>query len=454
MTELAKNQIYEALCTGYTSDGMGVVKINGRAVFVNGLIAGEKCRVRILKVGKNAVYGKIEELLMESPHRVRPDCPVYGRCGGCALRHMDYQEELEFKRRKVSDALHRIGGIELEVPELIGSDSITGYRNKTICSVAISDGKAVTGFYRQRTHDIVPADGCAIESDYARRAAKAVCGWMDEYGIPDFSVESGRGIRRVFCRYGQSTGEGQTVIITGKGPVPHIDELVGALLNACPETVSIMRNINADPGDTVLGDKFQLLWGREYIVDRLMGMNFKLTADSFYQINSPQAQRLYGKALEFAALDGKGTAVDLYCGAGTITMCLAKEAREVIGVEIVERAVESARESARENGIENVRFVCSDAAQAAEDLLKEGIRPDVITVDPPRRGLSPKTPDIIASMAPDRIVYVSCDPATLARDLKRFTQLGYTVKRLQPVDMFPRTSHVECVVLLSKLNAK
>ena len=454
MAELAKNQIYEAVCSGYTSTGDGVVRIEGRAVFVKGLIDGERCRVRILRAGRNAVYGKIEELLTASPHRVEPECPAYGKCGGCALRHMDYQEELSFKRRRVADALKRIGGVETEPLPVIGCDRTYGYRNKTICSVERIDDRAVTGFYRPRTHDIVPVERCGLEQDYAARAGGAVRRWMDKFGIPAFDPSTGRGVRRVFCRYGETSRQGQTVLVTGVGRLGHVEELSNMLLESCPETVSLMRNVNSAPGDTVLGREFVTLWGSDHIEDSLLGLTFRLAPDSFYQVNSPQAERLYEKALELAQLDSSMDAVDLYCGAGTITMCLAKKARRAVGIEIVESAVEAARISAKANGIDNVKFICGDAAKAAASLLEEGFRPAVVTVDPPRRGLSPDAPSIIASLSPERIVYVSCDPATLARDIKSFASLGYQVSVVQPVDMFPRTYHVETVALLSKLNAE
>jgi 23S rRNA (uracil1939-C5)-methyltransferase len=419
-------------------------------VFVKGLMEGETCKARILKAGKNVAYAKIEELIEPSEHRIAPDCPVYGKCGGCALRHMDYEEELRFKKQRVTDALSRIGGVDVEIEEIIGADSPDGYRNKTIYSVERIDGSATTGFYRPRSHDLVPVERCAIESDYSKRAAAAVRVWMDEWSIPDFSPDIGKGVRRVYCRFGFSSGEGQTVLVTGKGEIPHLSELTDTLIRACPETVSVMRNINAEPGDTVLGRDFRPIWGAEKITDELLGLKFSLAPDAFYQVNRTQAERLYSKAIEYAGLDGTQNVLDLYCGTGTITLCLAKKARAAVGVEIVESAVKNAVKNAEANGIENARFLCGDAAELTAKLRGEGFIPDVVVVDPPRKGLSPDAPALIASMSPQRVVYVSCDPGTLARDVKTFAALGYTVTRAAAVDMFPRTRHVETVVQLSR----
>lgn len=447
---LKKNDIRRAVITGYASDGQGIARIDGQVVFVKGALEGEELDVRVLKVGKNIAWGKVERLIAPSAHRVSPACPVYGKCGGCAALHMDYEEELRFKRGKVNDALRRIGGLDLEVEEIIGADEPGSYRNKAIYSVAKENGKTITGFYRRHSHEVISAEGCLIETDYSRRAAGSLRKWMDENGIDAYSPETRKGIRRLFCRYGAGTGQGQVVVVTGSGDLPQKDSLISAILKACPETVSIMRNINAAPGDTVLSADFETLWGSDSITDTLCGLRFDLAAGAFYQVNRDQAQRLYDKALEFADLTKEDTALDLYCGAGTITLCLASRAKEAVGAEIVRSAVDNARENAAKNGVTNVRFICADAAEAAKELLSQGFRPTVITVDPPRKGLLPGTAEIIASFEPERIVYVSCDPATLARDLKVFEALGYKAIRAAAADLFPRTEHIESVVLLSK----
>lgn len=445
---MQKNDVYTAECVGYTSEGAGVCRIEGRAVFVPNLIEGESAEIRILKVSNTAVYGKLERLLSASPERVEPDCPVYGKCGGCAVRHMSYSEELRFKRQKVQNCITRIGGLDIKADEIIGADSVDGYRNKTIFTVG-EGGE--TGFYRARTHDLVPAPECSIESDYARRVAGAVRKYMRECRVPAFSEKTGSGVRRVMARYGFESREGQAVIVTGRGAVKSADKLIEYILSAAPETVSIMRNINPRPGDTVLSFDYERLWGRESIRDTLCGLSFDLSAGAFYQVNHDQAEKLYGKALEYAALTGSETVLDLYCGTGTITLCLAKKAGRAIGCEIVGAAIENAVENAKHNGVQNAGFICADAEKCADELLKSVLRPDVVCVDPPRKGLSPEVPGIIAKMAPERVVYVSCDPATLARDLKCFASFGYKTEKATPVDMFPRTAHVETVVLMSRV---
>lgn len=450
MSELTKNSIHTVTGTGYTSDGLGIARVDGRVVFVRGLLRGETAEIRILKASKSAVYAKIERLISPSAHRVTPDCPVYGRCGGCSLRHMDYAEELTFKLARVNDAFSRIGGLALTADEIIGSDHIDGYRNKTIYTVGMADGKAVTGFYRARSHELIPAPACAIESDFAKRAAAALRASMDEYRIPAFDEKTGTGIRRLMCRFGFQSHEGQIVLVTGRGGIPHEKALIEALLAACPETVSLMRNTNPNPGDTILSRDFAVLWGADHITDELCSLRFHLAADAFYQVNRDQAEKLYGKALEYAGLTENDTALDLYCGTGTITLCLARQAKRVVGAEIVESAIENARANAVANGIENADFICADAGEAAKRLEREGFRPDVVVVDPPRKGLFPEVPGIIASMAPKRVVYVSCDPATLARDLKLFSGLGYTAVKATVFDLFPRTASVETAVKLVK----
>lgn len=452
MPELVKNLICTVRCEGYTSEGAGVARVDGRVVFVKGLIEGEVCRARILKVGKNVAYAKIEELLERSPHRVSPDCQVYGRCGGCTLRHMDYTEELRFKLNKVNDCLRRLGGTDVTAETIIPSPLTDGYRNKTIYTVSRIGGRAVTGFYRPRSHDLVPVESCAAESDYASRAASAVREWMERWDIPEFDCRRGEGVRRVFCRFGFATREGQVTLVTGKGELPRRDELIRTVLDSCPGTVGILRSVNDSAGDTVLGRDFELLWGRERIWDELAGLRFSIAPGAFYQVNRDGAERLYAMAIELAGLDGTQRVLDLFCGTGTITLLMARRAREAVGVEIVESAVMSARENARRNGIENVRFISGDAGSETEKLLGEGFRPDVVVVDPPRKGLLTGAAEIIARMEPERIVYVSCDPATLARDIKDFSVRGYCPERVCAVDMFPRTCHVETVAMMSRRN--
>lgn len=449
MEFLIKNSVHTAEITGYASDGSGVCRIGGQVVFVKNALRGETCRVRILKAGKNAAYGKIEELTAPSPHRVTPGCPVYGKCGGCGTLHMDYAEELEMKREKVSDALKRIGGVETAVPPVLGG-AREAYRNKVIFAVSSQDGRAVTGFFRPRSHDVVPAESCLIQAEPLGKAAAAVRRWMDRYRVSTYDEHTGRGtVRHVFCRLGRKTGQLQVTLVSGEERIPHPEALTAELRAACPETASVVLNVNKTTGNTVLAGSFHTLWGADAIEDELCGLRFSLSPRSFYQVNRDQAERLYETALQFAGLTGEETVLDLYCGTGTITLCLARCAARAVGCEIVPEAVWDAEENARKNGIGNAEFLCGDAGDAAELLEASELRPDVIVADPPRKGMEEKTVRQIAAMAPARIVYVSCDPATLARDLARFSALGYRTERVQPVDMFPGTPHVECVVLMT-----
>ena len=448
MEELRKNQIYDCAVEGWAHDGAGVARIAGRAVFIPGTVPGERWRVRIVKVTKTAVYGKGEECLSPSPDRVAPDCPAYPKCGGCALRHVSYDAELKFKLQRVNDAYRRIGGLTLEAKEILGADSPDAYRNKAIYAVTPD---LHPGFYRPRSHDVIPIGRCRLQSAASDRAARAVCGFLRENGFAAYDETTGKGlVRHIFTRAAVSTGALQVTVVAAGGFGAKTQALAEAVRAACPETEGVILNVNRTPGNTVLAGEFYTLWGRGTLSDTLCGNAFALSPRSFYQVNPAQAERLYAKAVEYAAPAGKELVLDLYCGAGTITLCLARAARRVIGAELVPEAVDNARENAARNGIHNVEFLCGDAGAAATELLRRGEKPDAVVVDPPRKGLSPEVIDAVCGMAPERVVYVSCDPATQARDLKRFAEHGYAPVEAAAVDMFPRTSHVETVVQLSQ----
>lgn len=451
MPATQKNTIHTVRIEGCSSSGDGVAHIDGRAVFVRGALRGELCDVRILKESKKLLYAKIERILEPSPHRKEPDCPNFGKCGGCDLMHMDYDEELDIKRQRVQDALRRIGGLDIDVPVIVGADNPSRYRNKAIYAVDKVGGKAITGFYRARSHDVVPAEQCLIQAEISDRAALAVRQWMDECGVSAYDEVTRRGaVRHVFCRYAFTTGQAQVTLVTAEGGLESLDRLVDSILRHCPETRSIILNVNKTHGNTVLAGEFRTLWGDDYIEDELSGLRFALSTRSFYQINHAQAERLYSCAVDLAGLTGAETVLDLYCGTGTITLLLAQRAARAIGAEIVEAAIADARENAARNGITNAEFICADASDAAKALHAQEVTPDVVVVDPPRKGLAPDVIETIAGMSPGRIVYVSCDPGTLARDLKLFTALGYTASNATAFDMFPQCSHVETVVLMTR----
>ncbi len=449
MDALAKNQLHTVTIDGWSADGAGVAHVLGRAVFVKGAIPGEDWVVRIVKVTSAAVFARGERLLKPSPHRVEPDCPVFGKCGGCALRHVDYASELEFKLAKVNDAYAHVGGLELRAERIIGAQSVDGYRNKGIYAVA--EGPR-TGFFRPRSHELIPVERCLIQAESADRAARAVCAFMRENGIPAYDEASGRGlVRRVFTRNGLRSGEMLVTVVSAGGFGAKTKKLVEVLRRAVPEATGIILNINKSCGNAVLKGDFYTLWGSGTMRDKLCGLEFELSPLSFYQVNPAQAEKLYSLALDYAAPAGRGLILDLYCGAGTISLCLARGCERVIGAEIVPESVENARKNAAGNGVENVEFICADAGQAAAKLSERGLRPDAVVLDPPRKGLTEQVISSVCSMSPKRVVYISCNAATQARDLALFKQRGYIPRRAAAVDMFPRTAHVETVALLSPL---
>lgn len=449
MPQLRKNDVCACEITGYTAQGAGVGHIDGRAVFVPGTISGETWEVKILKVTAGAVYGKGVSLLSSSPARITPECPIAGKCGGCALAHMDYSEELRMKLAKVNDALRRIGGCEYIISDILPSERTAHYRNKGVTAVGTVNGHTAAGFYRLRSHDILPAPDCLLQSEAANRVTTAVVQWMDAHNIPPYDETTGKGsVRHLFTRTNR-IGQVHLTIVSARGFGSATDTLAPALREACPELCGIVLCVNKSRGNSVLDGTFHTLWGSETISETLCGLSFQISPQSFFQINPPQAERLYDKAVAYAAPHG-GTVLDLYCGTGTISLCLTAKADRVIGAEIVPEAVENARKNADTNGILNTEFLCADAGQAAKELARRGIRPDAVVVDPPRKGMYENTVEAIAEMSPAQLVYVSCDPATLARDVKRLSAYGYTVTDGTAVDMFPRTHHVETVLLMEK----
>ena len=451
MPGLEKNRIYRAHIDGYSSEGLGIARIDGQVVFVHGAVRGETCDVLVMKVLKNAAFGKIAALAEPSPARRQPDCPYYGRCGGCDFRHMSYEEELWAKRARVQDALTRIGGAEVTVEEILGAEQPLHYRNKSIYPISPA---GEVGFYRARSHQVVHVEHCLIQKPEADALAQAVRDYIVRFRVEPYNEATGRGLLRHLYVRTSCRGESLACLLVNGSRLPHEQELVDMLRAAVPGVCGVVLGENTRRGNAILGDRYRTLWGRDYLTDTLCGLELRLSVPSFYQVNHDQAQRLYEKALEYAGLTGRELAVDLYCGAGTITQVLARRARHVIGGEIVPEAIRDAEDSARRNGVGNVEFLCGDASRLAAELRQRGLRPDVICVDPPRKGLAPDVVEAAASMTPGRIVYVSCDPATLARDVARFAPLGYCPVRACAVDLFPGTAHVETVCLLSKLKRK
>ena len=447
MEALEKGSVYTAVIDGYSSEGLGIARVNGAVVFVPHAVRGEEIDLRITKVMKTSCTGEIVKIHNPSPERMEPECPYAGKCGGCAYRHLTYPEELWTKRQRVQDALTRIGGLDLTVEEILGAKNPEHYRNKSQYPVG-ADGSI--GFFQARTHKVVPIRRCLIQTEAADRTAQAVGEWMRRYKISAYDETTGKGLVRHVCVRVNRKGESLCCVVVNGNKVPREPELAAYVTAAVPHTVGVLLNSNTRRGNVVLGDKYRTLFGRNYLMDTLCGLEFKLSMPSFYQVNRDQAEVLYGKALKFAGLTGNETVLDLYCGIGTITLCLAKAAKRVIGAEIVPPAIRDAKENALRNHIENAEFFCGDAADIAAKLESDGLRPDVVTVDPPRKGLAPEVIASVAAMGPEKVVYVSCDPATLGRDVKIFREFGYEAKRAAAVDMFPGTAHVETVVLLSK----
>nr|WP_326127514.1 23S rRNA (uracil(1939)-C(5))-methyltransferase RlmD [uncultured Oscillibacter sp.] len=447
---LQKGKLYTGTVEGYSSEGLGVVRLDGAVVFVPRAVRGETVDLRITRVMKSSCAGEIVKIHAPSPERAVPECPYFGRCGGCDFQHLSYPEELRAKRQRVQDALNRLGGADLRVEEILGAREPTRYRNKS--QYPVGPG-GVIGFYRARSHQVVPVDRCLIQSEASDRTAKAVGDWMRRYKVSAYDESTGKGlVRHIYVRV-NAAGESLCCVVANGKHLPREPELAALVQSAAPRTVGVVLNTNTRPGNVVLGDQYRTIWGRDFLMDTLCGLEFKLSIPSFYQVNRAQAEVLYSKALEFAGLTGRETVLDLYCGTGTITLCLARRAARAIGAEIVPPAVADARENAARNGITNAEFFCGDAAAVAARLESQGLRPDVITVDPPRKGLSPEVIASIAGMGPERVVYVSCDPATLGRDVKVFAGLGYRADRACAVDLFPGTRHVETVVLLSKFDS-
>lgn len=437
---------------GLGSSGEGVGKYEGFTVFVKGALPEEEVRVTITLVKKSYAVGALEEIVKASAERVEPACPVYKECGGCQLQHLSYKGQLECKRQQVQDALTRIGHLNLEALPVLGAAEPWSYRNKMqFPAAADAEGVLHIGCYATATHSVVDTDACMISKEANNAIMKTVRTWMQHYNISAYDEKTGKGlVRHIMGRVGVHSGEVMAVIITSGYDIPHRGVLIEWLKRYVPGLVSVVQNINKKQTNVVMGSKTRVLYGPESIKDSLGSLSFHISAQAFFQVNSEQAEKLYNKALEFAALSGKETVVDVYCGTGTISLYLARHAKQVYGIEIVAPAIENAKKNAEENKCANAEFICGDAAVELPKLLAGGVRPDVLVVDPPRAGCEQKVLAAIAEVQPERVVYVSCNPASLARDLAFMEQHGYKAIVAQPVDMFPMTSHVETVVLLGR----
>lgn len=451
---LKKNEVIALEITGMTSEGNGVGRHEGIAVFVPLTAVGDKITCKIVKTEKSYCYGIIEEIKEAAPCRTPADCEVYRQCGGCCFRHFGYEEELRIKDNIVRDAFRRIGGIDTEFEEILGCESRDGYRNKAQYPVADKDGQAVCGFFAKRSHRIIPYTDCRLQPPIFREITDFIISYINENKIPAYNEQTGKGsVRHIYLRRGYHSGEIMVCIVSAKNISGEIKPLCNLLTEKFPDIKSIVVNLNPAKTNVILGERIINLYGDGYIRDIMCKNKIRLSPLSFYQVNTPQAERLYAIAKEYANLDGGERIMDLYCGTGTIGLSMADKAGSLIGVEIIPEAVRDARFNAAENGISNAEFICDSAGKAARKLSERGELPDVITVDPPRKGCDEETVAALLKMAPKRIVMISCNPATCARDVKLLCESGiYRTVKARAVDMFPGTGHVETAVLLSKLN--
>lgn len=438
--------------TGQSHTGDGVGKYKGFTVFVPLAIAGEQVAARVSRVKKTYAHARLEEVLQVSPHRVDPLCPVFDQCGGCQLQHIAYPAQLESKRRQVVDAFARIGGLEeVTILPVLGMEEPWSYRNKAQVPVGGGKGKVEAGFYAAGSHQIIPFDRCLIQQPENDRTIQQVKEWIRELDIPPYDEKKHRGcLRHVMVRTGIHTQEVMVVLVTNGPQLPHRKQLVAGLRERVPGLTSLIQNIQPHRTNVVLGKESRILWGEPVIHDRIGHVRFTISPHSFFQVNPVQTEVLYEQVRRMAALTGEETVIDAYCGIGTIGLYLAKEAARVLGVESIPQAVEDARHNAELNGIDHASFEAGPAEEVMPRWAREGIHPDVIIVDPPRKGCAPELLDAVVRMSPDRLVYVSCNPATLARDAAYLKERGYTNRQVQPVDMFPHTSHVECVTVFQR----
>jgi 23S rRNA (uracil1939-C5)-methyltransferase len=447
MLPVQKNDFLDVIFEDLTHDGAGVAKVDGYPLFVPNGLPGEKAKIKVIKVNKGYGFGRLVEILEQSPHRVDAPCPIYKECGGCQLQHLSYEGQLKAKEKQVRDVMTRIGKLEnVKVHPVIGMNDPWRYRNKAQVPVGEREGGLIAGFYQQRSHEIIDMQECMIQqekNDEVVRVVKDIC---ERYGVTAYQEEKHKGmLRHIMARHGMVTGEVMVVLVTRTADLPNKNKITDEIIAQIPGVKSIIQNINSKKTNVILGDETKVLWGEEVIYDFIGDVKFAISSRSFYQVNPEQTKVLYNKALEYANLSGEDTVIDAYCGIGTISLFLAKKAQRVYGVEIVPEAIEDANRNAELNGISNVEFAVGEAEIVIPKWYEDGIRADVLVVDPPRKGCDEALLQTIIAMKPKKVVYVSCNPATLARDLRILEDGGYKTLEVQPVDMFPHTTHVECV---------
>lgn len=449
---MQKNETLTLCVDSLSSEAEGVCRHQGQVVFVPGALPGETIRALIVKVQKSHAFGKLLQVIEPSAQRETPLCPYFSRCGGCGTQHMRYEAELAMKRRHIQDVMARIGGLDIEIPPVLGMAEPWRYRNKTSQPVTLRHGTPVVGFYERRSHRVIPTAECLIAMPQSDKASGIVTAWMEACGITPYDEEQHSGlIRHVMTRVNH-LGECMVTLIINGSVLPHHQELIGSLQQGLPGFVSLCLSPNTQKGNTILGHDYQTLWGVERLRDRLCGFEFSLSPLSFFQINRTQAECLYDQALQLSGVKPDDLVIDLYCGAGTISALFAFACREVIGIEIVPQAIRDAQENAKHNGISNVRFLHGAVESIMPQLVQEGYKPDIVVLDPPRKGAAPEALAAISEASPGKIVYISCNPATQARDAKILCASGYRVVTCQPVDMFCRTPDIENILLFERVH--
>lgn len=453
MLEKDKDYIVKINSLGY--EGEGVAKIDRYPIFIPGALKGETVKIQIIKSKKNYAHGKLIEVIEKSDERKDPECSNYNKCGGCTIMHSNYEGQLSFKYNRVKECIERIGGLDGRIVKYpIGMESPYRYRNKGIFSVGLVEDELSIGFFSEKTHEIVNMNSCMLQDEESDKIINIIREWMMTYSITparknDLFFAQGI-IKNIMIRKGFKTNEIMIVLVTTDKEIPYKEELVNRLKQEIENVKSIIQNINIKDTNVVLGEKGITLWGQSYISDYIGKYKFNISPLSFFQVNPIQTEKLYNKALEYANLSGDEVVFDAYCGTGTITLFLSQKAKKVYGVEIIEQAIENAVINAKINQVDNSEFYVGKSEEIIPKLIKDGIKPDVIVVDPPRKGCDIKLLSAIGEAKPERVVYVSCDPGTLARDLKHLEELGYKTVEVQPVDMFPNTKHVETVTLLER----
>ncbi|MBI6074992.1 23S rRNA (uracil(1939)-C(5))-methyltransferase RlmD [Clostridium perfringens] len=454
MVEKNKEYIFDIISQGY--EGEGIAKIDNKyPIFIEGALKGEKVKVRIVKVNKNFAYGKLIEVLEPSEERVNPSCAIYKRCGGCKLQHASYKAQLDFKWDRVKDCVSKIGKLDPTIVKYpLGMENPWRYRNKVQLPIGLINGEVKIGFFAPRSHDIIDMESCLIQDEIGDKVVKLTREWIEKFNIRPYNVDGEydeKGIvRHIMIRRGFTTNEVMIVLVTNGEKLPHKEEFVDLMVKNIPGIKSIIQNINSKKTNVILGLESKTLWGEDTISDYIGDFRFNISPLSFFQVNPTQTEVLYGKALEYANLTGNEEVFDAYCGTGTITLFLSQKAKKVYGVEIIPQAIDNAWINAKENKVENVEFFVGESEVVIPDLINKGVKADVVVVDPPRKGCDKKLLDAITNIDAKKIVYVSCDPSTLGRDLKVLEENGYKTLEVQPVDMFPNTAHVETVVLMSR----